>query len=731
MITHPTCCNLLEHPKRNVLVSLIHDSPGYVKMEQEEAKSKSAQPASRSSQPKGTLDALLAEIEASRSQRPSKGKSPVNSHPATSSQASKPSTSPKPSPKPSTSPAVSVSASPSTSTSTSASVSNSPANRDTANSSSKKRSADEMLSSERFNLGSGSEQKPFVVTSRRIKPRIKPCERFQEIFPDKEENNDKDKDSNVTSSSATSSKSSFDMAKVSPFGKRCAAMLARANKRPHESSELTPAHRIKVERSINPDAMSPRISVLNRTLIGKQSDVADTEFTKKGSATPPPQITASSSTSTVKTESPTSVPDATALATSSNTTSAARASAQSNVPSAKPVDKQPNKDTDSSTRSYMDLSHEESSSEVTSPAREFEKKYPNAIVFHDFLEDIPVAPDAEEELAREKDIHPRETTKPQVKDIPQDKTVLQVETAPQVKVTSNTTENKMVQTDTAKELNPTPTTENTEESMKDQSELLFSYPFQGGKNAVSIFGEDVARLREGEYLNDSIIDMYMNWLLSNGKTISKDIEESTHIFSCFFYERLTRSSNTAFEYENVKKWTSGVDLFKKKFVIVPINENCHWYTVVITDLDLCVPTRKEKLPDIIDLDAHHPEDGKPTMFLLDSLGRRPRKCFRVLTEYLQLEAKNKFGIEKKDFVTPNIVISKVPLQNNYSDCGVFLLHSIEMLLSKPEKYIEILRNHKERSDLAWNTHLVPQKRENIKKLFRSLKKQYRRQGRMR
>lgn len=33
----------------------------------------------------------------------------------------------------------------------------------------------------------------------------------------------------------------------------------------------------------------------------------------------------------------------------------------------------------------------------------------------------------------------------------------------------------------------------------------------------------------------------------------------------------------------MKKWTKSVDIFKKKYIIVPINESFHWYTAVIVN----------------------------------------------------------------------------------------------------------------------------------------------------
>lgn len=53
-----------------------------------------------------------------------------------------------------------------------------------------------------------------------------------------------------------------------------------------------------------------------------------------------------------------------------------------------------------------------------------------------------------------------------------------------------------------------------------------------------------------------------------------ELANDIHMFSSFFYKKLTtrdRKSNIE-PYDTVKKWTSKFDLFKKKYVFIPINE---------------------------------------------------------------------------------------------------------------------------------------------------------------
>ncbi|KAG8879598.1 hypothetical protein FRB98_005596 [Tulasnella sp. 332] len=108
----------------------------------------------------------------------------------------------------------------------------------------------------------------------------------------------------------------------------------------------------------------------------------------------------------------------------------------------------------------------------------------------------------------------------------------------------------------------------------DNNELLFSYP------PVNINKGDLARLEPGEFLNDTLIEfglkMWFNDLEERHPEIAKDV----WYFNSFFYKKLCHK-NPEEGYSSVRKWTAKIDVFKKKFIIVPINEHLHWYLAVI------------------------------------------------------------------------------------------------------------------------------------------------------
>ncbi|CAF3885819.1 unnamed protein product [Rotaria sp. Silwood2] len=99
--------------------------------------------------------------------------------------------------------------------------------------------------------------------------------------------------------------------------------------------------------------------------------------------------------------------------------------------------------------------------------------------------------------------------------------------------------------------------------------------------------DDLLCLNEGEFLNDNIIDFYLQYIYY--KKLSDEDRKRTYLFNSFFYTRLTRKGNddvlntSAAErrYNRVKRWLRDVDIFSKDYLILPINQTAHWYIVVI------------------------------------------------------------------------------------------------------------------------------------------------------
>ncbi|KAJ2213066.1 hypothetical protein IW140_004586 [Coemansia sp. RSA 1813] len=133
--------------------------------------------------------------------------------------------------------------------------------------------------------------------------------------------------------------------------------------------------------------------------------------------------------------------------------------------------------------------------------------------------------------------------------------------------------------------------------------LRFEYP-RGGPKAISVTGSDVSRLYRGEFLNDTIIEFYLRYIGENLRKSDPELYNQCFFFNSFFFKKLShRAKSSALAaaaaarsdpsaspvnpvelvYRQLKKWTASVELFDKKYIFVPINENIHWYLAIIVN----------------------------------------------------------------------------------------------------------------------------------------------------
>ncbi|CAL1712532.1 unnamed protein product [Somion occarium] len=119
----------------------------------------------------------------------------------------------------------------------------------------------------------------------------------------------------------------------------------------------------------------------------------------------------------------------------------------------------------------------------------------------------------------------------------------------------------------------------TERRSADADKLILVYPFSG-TGAVNITRGDWKRLQPGEYLNDTLIEFGLKLWLEEVRREKPELADQIHVFSSFFYKKIN-VRNKEQGYQSVRKWTSKIDLFSKKYIIVPINEHLHWYLAII------------------------------------------------------------------------------------------------------------------------------------------------------
>ncbi|KAM6934145.1 uncharacterized protein FYW49_000436 [Xenentodon cancila] len=283
-----------------------------------------------------------------------------------------------------------------------------------------------------------------------------------------------------------------------------------------------------------------------------------------------------------------------------------------------------------------------------------------------------------------------------------------------------------------------------------QARRLIQFPPPPLKGGITVTMEDLQCLDSGQYLNDVIIDFYLKYLLQN---TSASVAERSHIFSSFFYKQLTRRDNASEggnsdscqrqrRHQRVKTWTRHVNIFKKDFLFVPVNQEAHWYLVVICFPGLDEPklesrTAGSEAPnetkgckssddhaetsqtlnrsDSTNTETENAQEDptkdsppspvscteqtcqrktvckRPCILIMDSLKLSlHERVFKLLREYLQSEWEVRQG-SSRDFGPDQMKSShcKVPLQDNSSDCGLYLLQYVECFLKDPVIHFDL------------------------------------------
>jgi len=82
------------------------------------------------------------------------------------------------------------------------------------------------------------------------------------------------------------------------------------------------------------------------------------------------------------------------------------------------------------------------------------------------------------------------------------------------------------------------------------------------------------RLRNGMWLDDEIINFFLNLLHRKNSNV--------YNFSTFFMDKLLGKKHNNFNYSEVKRWASKLNLLNLNHLFIPINiNNTHWSLVVV------------------------------------------------------------------------------------------------------------------------------------------------------
>ncbi|KAL4742105.1 hypothetical protein BDV11DRAFT_181571 [Aspergillus similis] len=118
-----------------------------------------------------------------------------------------------------------------------------------------------------------------------------------------------------------------------------------------------------------------------------------------------------------------------------------------------------------------------------------------------------------------------------------------------------------------------------------------------GKKKAEVNALDLRRLAPHEFLNDNIIGFYIRFLEDHLQRCRPEAAQRVYFFNSYFFATLTKSpKGLKINYEGVAKWTRNVDIFSYDYIVVPINENAHWYMAIICNLPYLEGISEEEKP---------------------------------------------------------------------------------------------------------------------------------------
>lgn len=177
--------------------------------------------------------------------------------------------------------------------------------------------------------------------------------------------------------------------------------------------------------------------------------------------------------------------------------------------------------------------------------------------------------------------------------------------------------------------------------------------FKGSPNEIlarkfnlNITRRDLMTLAGLNWLNDEVINFYMNLIIERGK---ESRWPKTYAFNTFFYTKLLKDGP-----QSLRRWTKKIDLFDHDLVCVPIHLGMHWCMAVIDFRDNSIR-------------------------YYDSMGSPNNRCLEALKNYLEVEHNDKKGtqLETNNFILENM--DDIPQQMNGSDCGMFACTFVEFI----------------------------------------------------
>ncbi len=216
----------------------------------------------------------------------------------------------------------------------------------------------------------------------------------------------------------------------------------------------------------------------------------------------------------------------------------------------------------------------------------------------------------------------------------------------------------------------------------DEDINMYKNILRGNKNeimidkfAVQMTKEKLRCLKDGKWLNDEVINFYMEMLRIRNKGLyeTKKIKRRSHYFNTFFMTKLVDEGG--YKYDNVRRWSKKAkirNILELEHIFVPVNiNNAHWTLIVV------YPRLKEiRFYDSFLTSGTKYLDAMMKYIIDESIDKNIgiiyKSQWKLISPYNGNNSNNNNN-------SNNLII---PRQTNGYDCGVFVCAFVDLLSSK-------------------------------------------------
>lgn len=181
-------------------------------------------------------------------------------------------------------------------------------------------------------------------------------------------------------------------------------------------------------------------------------------------------------------------------------------------------------------------------------------------------------------------------------------------------------------------------------------------------NRIEITLEDMKCLRPREFLNDQIVNFYLEYLWRT--YLSDEQRQCVYVCDTFFMAAIETSDGT-----RIQRWLKRINVMERDYLIIPVMMNEHWFIMI-----LCHP--KSLLEE-----QRHPQH-RPKIHIMDSMEHydevKKREIIDALYKFVQAAAAAECNVKIENIRRRlPIIHADVFQQTNTYDCGICMLENAE------------------------------------------------------